>query len=240
MDYADIAVKKSRECSARNREANHEDIVLYHASCGGNVLSAFSSCTELADAAWCALAGVSEKMSACFEKANAAEQKRLTDALARNEKQEKIETEKLLQGQYAAAETGTDDLQRSLQQERERAGRLEQDLAAARRDVETQTALAAKATDDASQMKQAADYSAAELRKSLQQDQERASRLEADLAAARRDVETQTALATKLSNDASQQEQERARRLEQDLAAARHDVETQTALVAKAHGDAAP
>src|SRR5215831_646683 len=68
MNYADIAVQKSKECSARNREANHEDIVLYHASCGGNVLSAFSSCTELADAAWCALAGVSEKMSACFEK----------------------------------------------------------------------------------------------------------------------------------------------------------------------------
>jgi hypothetical protein len=237
-------------------------------------------------------------MSACSEKAN--EQKPLTDALARNEKQKKIETEKLLQGQYAAAETGPDDLQKSLQQERERVSRLEQEPATARRDVETQT-------DDASRMKQAVDNSAAKLRKSLQQEQERANRLEADLAAARRDVETQMALATKLSNDASQQkqiaeqgsaelkrslqkeheraealakdlstahaaiyayeaqarkasdqaadsqqvensaalrkslqqEQERAGRLEQDLVAARRNLETQTALVAKANGDAA-
>jgi hypothetical protein len=240
-------------------------------------------------------------MSACSEKANAAEQKALTDALARNEKQKKIETEKLLQGQYAAAETGPGDLQKSLQQERERVSRVEQEPTTARRDVETET-------DDASRIKRAVDNSAAELRKSLQQEQEPANRLEADLAAARRDVETQTALATKLSDDASQQkriaeqgsaelkrslqkeheraealakdlstahaaiyayeaqarkasdqaadsqqvensaaalrkslqqEQDRAGRLEQDLVAARRNLETQTALVAKANGDAA-
>jgi hypothetical protein len=42
-------------------------------------------------------------------------------------------------------ESGTAEVQTSLQQERERSAQLEQDLAAARRDVETQTALAAKA-----------------------------------------------------------------------------------------------
>jgi hypothetical protein len=154
-----------------------------------------------------------------------------------------------------AAKGDTVELRKSLQQEQERAGRLEQDLAAARRDVETQTALATKGTDNASQAKQAADTSAAELRKSLQQEQERAGRLEQDLAVARRDVETQTALAAKATDDAGQakqaadssatelrkslqQERERAGRLEQDLAAARRDVETQTALAAKATDDA--
>ena len=67
--------------------------------------------------------------------------------------------------------------------------------------------MAAKASNDASQQKQPAGYSTAELRKSLQQEQERANRLEVDLAAARRDVETQTSLATKANNDASEQKQ---------------------------------
>jgi hypothetical protein len=106
-----------------------------------------------------------------------------------------------------AAKGDTVELRKSLQQEQERAGRLEQDLAAARRDVETQTALATKGTDNASQAKQAADSSATELRKSLQQERERAGRLEQDLDAARRDVETQAALATKASDDASQLKQ---------------------------------
>jgi hypothetical protein len=106
-----------------------------------------------------------------------------------------------------AADSSAAELRKSLQQEWERAGRLERDLAAARRDVETQTALAAKATDDAGQAKQSADADAVELRKSLQREQERAGRLEQDLAAARRDVETQTALASKASDDASQLKQ---------------------------------
>ena len=147
------------------------------------------------------------------------------------------------------------DLRKSLQQERERAERLEQDLAAARRDVETQMALAAKANDDATQSKQTAESGAAGLTSSLQQERERAERLEQDLAAARRDVETQTALAAKANDDANQlkqtaesgaagltnslqQERERAERLVQDLAVALRDVETQTALAAKANDDA--
>jgi len=92
-------------------------------------------------------------------------------------------------------ESGTAEVQTSLQQERERSARLEQDLVAARRDVETQTALA-KASEEASRLKQASGSSEAELQKSLQQGRERSARLEQDLAAARREVETQTALAT--------------------------------------------
>src|SRR6185503_18222069 len=147
------------------------------------------------------------------------------------------------------ADAGSADL--SLQQEHDRTSQLEQDLAASRRDVETQTALASKAAAEASQLKKTADAGSADLRKSLQQEHDRASRLEQDLGAARRDVETQTALAGKAGAEANQlkktaeaaaadvrkslqQEHDRAGRLEQDLATARRDVETQTALAAKA------
>ncbi|MBR0753287.1 hypothetical protein JQ604_13945 [Bradyrhizobium jicamae] len=150
-----------------------------------------------------------------------------------------------------AGEGGAAELKISLQQERERSARLEQGLAASRRDVETQTALAAKAGEEASRLKQTGDSGAAELKTSLQQERERSARLEQDLAAARHDVETQTALAAKAGEEVSrskqtvdngaaelktslQQERERSARLEQDLAAVRRDVETQTALAAKA------
>lgn len=150
-----------------------------------------------------------------------------------------------------AVDASTADLRKSLQQERDRALRLEQDLATARRDVETQTALAAKAGEEAGQLKKTSDEASADLRKSLQQEHERASRLEQELAAARRDVETQTALAARAGDEASQlktaaaagaadlqeslqQERDRTSRLEQDLVAARRDVETQTALAIKA------
>jgi septal ring factor EnvC (AmiA/AmiB activator) len=154
-----------------------------------------------------------------------------------------------------AADTGSADLRKSLQQEHERASGLEQELAAARRDVTTQTALAAKASDEAKQLKSTADAGSADLRKSLQQERDRASVLERDLAAARREAETQTALAAKAGDEAKQlkstadagsadlrkslqQERERASGLERDLAAARRDVETQTALAAKAGDEA--
>src|SRR5690349_14000555 len=93
------------------------------------------------------------------------------------------------------AEGGVADLRTALQQERERASRLEQDLETARRDFEQQTALATKAGEEAGQIKQAADGSVAELQKSLKQERQRAERLEQELAAARRDVATQAALA---------------------------------------------
>ena len=103
----------------------------------------------------------------------------------------------------AQARQASDHAAASLQQERDRASRLEQDVAAARRDVEKQTALAAKAGEEARQMKQAAD-SAAELQKSLEQERERTARLEQDVAAARRDLEKQTARPAKANRQASQ------------------------------------
>ena len=107
----------------------------------------------------------------------------------------------------ATGESGAAELQNSLQQERERFARLEQDLAAVRRDVETQTALATKAGEETSRLKAAGESGAAELQKSLQQERERSARLEQDLAAARRDIETQTALAAKAGEEASRRKQ---------------------------------
>ncbi|WOH67888.1 hypothetical protein [Bradyrhizobium sp. BWA-3-5] len=140
---------------------------------------------------------------------------------------------------------------KSGQDERARSERLEQELAAARRDLEAQTALVAKAGEKASRLQQAGERSQTELQKPLQQERERSARLEQDLAAARREVETQTALAAKANEQVSQlkeasersgaehqalqQERERSTRLEQDLAAARREVEAQTALTAKAN-----
>jgi hypothetical protein len=155
-----------------------------------------------------------------------------------------------------AAESSAVELRKSLQKEEERAKRLEQDLAAARHDVETQTALAAKASKEASELKQAAKSSAVELRKSLQQEQERAKRLEQDLAAARLDVETQTAQAAKASDEAGQlkqvaesgsaelkrslqQEHDRAQALAQDLSMARTTIYANEAQSRKAGGEAA-
>jgi len=155
-----------------------------------------------------------------------------------------------------ASEDGAASLLKSLRQEQERAGRLEQDLAAARRDVETQTALASKASSDAGQLKQAAEQGSAELKQSLQKEHERAEALAKDLSMAHASIYAYEAQTRKASDQASnsrqasdsdaaalrvslKQEQERAGRLEQDLAAARRNVETQTALVAKANEDAA-
>jgi hypothetical protein len=102
------------------------------------------------------------------------------------------------------AERGAAEPTKSLQQERERAAQLEQDLAAARRDVATQTALVSKTNEEAGQAKRSAEDTAVQLKTSLQREGERAAQLEKDLAAARRDVETQTALASNASQDATQ------------------------------------
>ena len=158
------------------------------------------------------------------------------------------------QSEQAAGANDTIELRTSLQQQRDRADRLEQDLAAAKRDLARQTAVVTEATEQATQVKGRAENDAAELRTSLQQERERTTQLEKDLAAARRDVETQTALASKANEQASQakraendaaglttslqQERQRAAQLEKDLAAARRDVETQTALASKANEQA--
>jgi hypothetical protein len=145
-----------------------------------------------------------------------------------------------------AGESGAAELQKSLQQERERSARLEQDLAAARRDVETQTALVAKASEDASRRKQAAEAGAAELRQSMQIERERVDALAQDLSMTRSANYAYEAQACKAGDEAAelrqaaangvpsprksaQDERDRAEWLERDLATARRDLETQAA-----------
>ncbi|WP_249129142.1 hypothetical protein [Bradyrhizobium japonicum] len=155
-----------------------------------------------------------------------------------------------------AAEGGRVELQESLQQQRDRAGRLEQALAVAHRDVDTQTALATKASDEAAQLKQAAEGGLAELQQSLQQERDRNGQLEQVIAAARRDIDVQTARAAAASDEVArltqaekagaaeqrrsmQKERERADALAQDLSMARSKVYAYEAQAAKASEEAA-
>jgi hypothetical protein len=138
------------------------------------------------------------------------------------------------------SDSGAAELCKSLQGDRAN-GVPEQDLEAARLGVEAQTALAAKAKADATQLGDATD-----LKEALQRERARAEHLERDLVAARRDAVTQTALAAKASEEAGELKQtaendaaelhkslrearEYAAQLEQDLAVARRGVKIQAA-----------
>jgi hypothetical protein len=152
-----------------------------------------------------------------------------------------------------AAENETGKLQKSLQEERTRGQRLEQELAQARRDLELQATLASRAGNDSIEPKQAAER---QVQKVTQEERDRTSRLEQDLAVARHELETQAARAAKLTADETtakeasehavtelqttlQQERGRARRLEDDLATARSEFERRSMEVAKASEEAA-
>jgi hypothetical protein len=161
-----------------------------------------------------------------------------------------------------AAESATAELRQSLQKEHDRAEALAGELASAQRNVETQVALASKTGDEATQLtqvKQAAESAAAELRQSLQKEHDRAEALASELAKARRDIETQVALSSKAGDETAQltqlkqaaesaaaelqqslqKEHDRAEALAGELASARRDIETQAALASKAGDEAA-
>src|SRR4029450_11881324 len=72
------------------------------------------------------------------------------------------------------AESTTLELQKSLQQERDKAEALAKDLATARREIDTHTKLSSKAADDTAQIKQVAESTTLELQKSLQQERDKA------------------------------------------------------------------
>jgi hypothetical protein len=85
-------------------------------------------------------------------------------------------------------EKTTAELQQSLQREHDRAEALANELASARRDVETQVALSSKKGEEAAQLKQAAESATAELRQSLQQEHDKAEALASKLASARQEA----------------------------------------------------
>jgi chromosome segregation ATPase len=148
------------------------------------------------------------------------------------------------------------ELVQHLGHEHDRAERQEQDLAAARRDVETQTALTSKAVEETARVKQGAQSGAAELQESLQQERERAELLKHDLAAARRELETQTALVAKAGDVSSrlkqsaesevaelrrsmQKEHDRTAALAHDLSLARSAIYAYEAQASKASDEVA-
>ncbi|MBR1155268.1 hypothetical protein [Bradyrhizobium sp. JYMT SZCCT0428] len=125
-----------------------------------------------------------------------------------------IETQLALSGkageEAAQVTKAAESARLSLQKEHDRAEALTSELARAQRDIETQVALASKAGDEAAQLKQhkeAAESATAELRLSLQKEHERAEALTSELARARRDIETQVALASKAGDEAAQLKQ---------------------------------
>ncbi len=146
------------------------------------------------------------------------------------------------------------ELQKSLQQERDRTGQLEQALAVARRDIDAQTALAAKASDEVARLTQTAKADAPEQRL-MQKEHERADALAQDLSMARTKIYAYEAQAAKASEEAAQLKQqasdtaslgqaqqrdrERAEQLARDLAKAKRELDAQTERASKASEEVA-
>jgi hypothetical protein len=127
-----------------------------------------------------------------------------------------------------------------MQKEHERADALEQDLSMARTKIYAYEAQAAKAGEEAAQLKQAQASDTASLGQSQQRERERAEQLAQDLAKASRELDAQTERASKASEEVVrvkqagerdstelrgllQRERERAEGLESNLALALHD-----------------
>ncbi len=106
-----------------------------------------------------------------------------------------------------AVESARAELRQALQQERNRAEALAQELATARSDLDAHAKLASKTVDDMAQIEQAAESTTADLRKALQQERERAEALAQDLATARRDLDAHAKLSSKTIDDVAQIEQ---------------------------------
>jgi hypothetical protein len=81
---------------------------------------------------------------------------------------------------------------------------LASELAITRRDVETKAALLSKAADEAAQVRQTTEAASAELRQSLLHERDRVAVLARELATARRDLETEVALARKAGEEVEQ------------------------------------
>ena len=94
--------------------------------------------------------------------------------------------------------------QLALKQEREKAEKLRVELAAARREAESQAAILRSASDEATRLKEASARATDELRQALRQAQDKAEKLAGELAAARQEVEAQTAVARAASEEARQ------------------------------------
>lgn len=128
---------------------------------------------------------------------------------------------------------------------------LANQLAMTRREIDAHSAAARGASAEVAQIMQAAESTAAELRRSLQQQRDRAEALARDLASAHREIDAHATLARGASAEATQvkqtaestaeelrqslqQERDRAEVLANELAAARREIDTHAKLSSKA------
>ena len=106
-----------------------------------------------------------------------------------------------------AVPASTAQFRQALEQETLLSDTLAGELAATRSELDTKVALADKAVDEAAQLRRAAEVTAAELQKSLQQERERSAALASELAKARIDLEATVALPSKSHDEALQRSQ---------------------------------
>jgi hypothetical protein len=157
--------------------------------------------------------------------------------------------------QQAATRTTT-ELREATQQQREVADAVGRNLAAARREIETQAAMVRTVSGETAQLREDAKRATEELRQSEQQERERVDALERDLAAVRREVVAQAAGWSKVVDDATrlqqaserattalwhaqQQQHENAEKLAGELATARSDLKAQAAALSRAGDETA-
>lgn len=150
-----------------------------------------------------------------------------------------------------AAERTAIELREAVQQERDKAEPLIRDLAAARREIETQIATGRAAKGEVARVQEDAFRATQELQRSEQRQRERADALERDLAAVRSEVASQVAGLSKFREEATrlqqtaersadelrqalQQERENVEKIGRQLATARRELETQAAALTEA------
>jgi hypothetical protein len=126
---------------------------------------------------------------------------------------------------WEAAEITAEELRQSLQQEQARAAALTNELTGTHSEIETQATQSQKAVDEALQQKQTAEVIIAELRQSLQQEQERTAAVTQEVGTAR---QAMTASAEQQGR-ALEEAKKRAAALASELAGTRSEIEAQAA-----------
>ena len=127
--------------------------------------------------------------------------------------------------QRQTAEARAEELQQSLQQERQRGAGL-----AGASELEKKVALSRKSDDEAAQRGQAAEARAEELQQSLQQERQRAAALMSELSAARSELEKRIPLSRKSDDEAAQRGQAAEARAEELLQSLQQERQRATAL----------
>ncbi|OSI60970.1 hypothetical protein BSZ22_08405 [Bradyrhizobium canariense] len=146
-----------------------------------------------------------------------------------------------------ATENETDELQKSLREERLHTQRLERELVKARNDFEVQARLSREIGAEGREPERRAQSDPRELQQAVEREKDRANRLEQNLTAAHHDLETQSAEVTRQAAEISakeaaeaqvqaslRQEHDRTKQLEETLATTRIELDNRSQQIAKA------